>query len=333
MTETSASALPWTGEESRAYQDAEMIAAAWYQARDALVPFSGWMTWKKNGGGKEYLFYGHDRAGNGQSLGVRSAETEARMQAFRDGKAAAQQREAALRAQVATQARFVRAARVNRMPRDAAKLLRVFERTPYRDALVVVGTHALYAYEAAAGVRFVPGLTATRDVDLLWDSKQQLEVGVGLLPDERPGFLDVLRQLDATFTVSAEHSFRVTSAQGLMVDFLMAEPDDGRKPKAGDKVRPIGMTGQSWLLGSTPMKQIAFSDDGYPIRLNVPQPTLFAAHKRWVAQQRGRAAIKKDRDIAQAAAVFDLLKDRLSDQVSVTRKMPAELKKYLPARR
>ena len=77
----------------------------------------------------------------------------------------------------------------------------------------------------------------------------------------------------------------------------------------------------------------AMHTGAYPIRLNVPQPTLFAAHKRWVAQQRGRAATKKDRDNAQAAAVFDLLKDRLTDQVSVTRKMPAELKKYLPARR
>lgn len=310
-----------------------MIAAAWYQARDALAPFAGWMTWKKNGGGKEYLFYGQDRAGNGQSLGVRSADTEARMQAFRDGKEAAQRREAGLRAQVATQARFVRAARLNRMPRDAAKLLRTFERTAYQGALTVVGTHALYAYEAAAGVRFVPGLTATRDIDLLWDSKQQLEVGVGLSEEQRPGFLEVLRQLDATFTVSAEHSFRVTSAQGLMVDFLMAEPDDGRKPKVGDKVRPIGLAGQAWLLGSAPMQRIAFSDDGYPIRLAVPQPTLFATHKSWVAQQRGRAAAKRDRDRAQAQAVFALLEDRLADQVNVTRKMPAELKAYLPKRR
>ena len=332
MTETAAAFLPWSGEETRAYHDAEMIAAAWYEARDELARYPGWLTWKKNGAGTEYLFQGSDRAGNGKSLGLRSPETEQRFEAFREAKQAARQRESALRDQVAIQARFVRAARVNRMPRDAAKLLRTFERTPFREALMVVGTHALYAYEAAAGVRFIPGLTATRDVDLLWDSKRELEVSVGLADDQRPGFLEILRQLDATFTVGTEHSFRVTSAQGLMVDFLMAEPDDGRKPKSGDKVRPIGLVGQAWLLGIAPMRQIAFSHDGYPIRLRVPQPTIFAAHKSWLAHLRSRAATKRERDGAQALAVFDLLRTCLADQVSVKRGIPAELKKYLPVK-
>ena len=38
----------------------------------------------------------------------------------------------------------------------------------------VLGTHALYAYEAAAGVHIEPGLTATGDVDLLFDARKRL---------------------------------------------------------------------------------------------------------------------------------------------------------------
>ena len=333
MTETSSDYVSWQGDETRVYNDAEMLARSLYDARTDLARFQGWMTWKKNGGGREYLFRGQDRHGNGESLGPRTQESEITLETFREGKAAAQRREVSLREQVGMQAKFIRAVRLNRMPREAAKLLRFFERTPYEKALLVVGTHALYGYEAAAGVRFVPGLTATRDFDLLWDSKRSLELSADVPPDQRPGFLEILRNIDATFTVSTEHTFRVTSAQGMVVDFLMAEPDDGRRAKRNDPVRPIGLHGLSWLLTSLPLRRIAFSDDSYPIMLRVPQPSLFAAHKLWVAQQPDRAAAKRDRDRAQANAILSLLGDRLADADGVTKRMPLELRKVLQANR
>ena len=38
----------------------------------------------------------------------------------------------------------------------------------------VVGTHALYAYEAAAGIRIVQGALATQDIDLLKDARRRV---------------------------------------------------------------------------------------------------------------------------------------------------------------
>jgi hypothetical protein len=38
-------------------------------------------------------------------------------------------------------------------------------------SLQTLGTNALYAYEARAGVFFDRGLLATQDVDVLWDSR------------------------------------------------------------------------------------------------------------------------------------------------------------------
>ena len=329
MTETPQTFVPWNSQETRTFHDALMIAEALYSASDDAAAHAGWMTWKKNATGKEYLFHGRDRAGNGSLLGPRSAATEARYAEFQAAKAGTAERVSKLRAQTATQSKFIRAVRLNRMPRDAAKVLRFFERTAFADALLVIGTHALYAYEAAAGGRFVPDLMATRDFDLLSDAKKNLEVSLTIPEDQREGFLDVLHKIDKTFTVSAEQSFRVTSAQGLTVDFLMPEPDDGRKPKRGDKVRPIGIKGQAWLLATPPLRQIVFSDDGYPVRLSVPQPTLFATHKLWVADQRSRRAEKRDRDREQAHAVLALLKDRLGDSTPVRRKLPPDLRAYL----
>ena len=42
-----------------------MIAEVMYSAADDATVHAGWMTWKKNATGKEYLFHGKDRAGNG----------------------------------------------------------------------------------------------------------------------------------------------------------------------------------------------------------------------------------------------------------------------------
>ena len=67
-----------------------------------------------------------------------------------------------------------RALRVGRVPNVVVKVLQALERAGFADHFMVVGTHALYAYESAAGVRFEPGAMATVDVDLLFDTNRQL---------------------------------------------------------------------------------------------------------------------------------------------------------------
>lgn len=305
---------PWTERETKVYQDAEMLASNWYARRDAQK--TGWMTWKKNSAGKEYLFHGTDNAGNGKYLGARTAETEAQLDAFSREKSQLAEEERLARDETTKESRFVRAVRLNRMPDGPAKIIRTLERAGFGRSLHVVGTHALYAYEVAASIRFAPDLTATRDIDLLWDSQAAMELAVTVEPEGRQGFLDTLKKIDSSFTVSMEHSFRVTSAKGLIVDFLMAEPDDGRRPAKGDKLRPIGLAGQRWLLASPAMERVAFSQDGLPIRLRVPQPTLFAAHKEWVAARPDRNPGKRARDLAQAAAVWDAMASHLSDDAA-----------------
>jgi hypothetical protein len=306
--------IPWTERESKTYQDAEMLASNWYARLDARK--LGWMTWKTNPSGREYLFHGKDRAGNGAYIGPRSEETEAQLAQFKADKAEAEENEA--RDEATKEAKFIRAVRLNRMPNGPAKIIRSFERAGLGASLMVVGTHALYAYEVAGALRFSPNLTATRDVDLLWDSRVGIELAIDPQEAQQPGFMAVLKKIDKSFTVSMEHSFRVTSASGLMVDFLMAEPDDGRKPVLQDAVTPIGLPGQQWLMTAPPMERIVFSEDGLPVRLRVPQPSLFAAHKEWVAARKDRRVEKKSRDQAQARAVREALVDRLVDDADVS---------------
>lgn len=79
------------------------------------------------------------------------------------------------------QAAILRGLGAGRLPRVAAQVLRELRIHGKGTALRVVGTNAIYAYEALAGVMFEVGATATGDIDLLLDDRQRMR----LITDER----------------------------------------------------------------------------------------------------------------------------------------------------
>ena len=139
------------------------------------------------------------------------------------------------------------------------------------DHIIILGTNALYAYEAAAGVRFDSGLIATMDVDLLWEVRTKLMLAIKEEGD--PGdFIEVLRK-----------------------DDLIA----------------VEVMNLSWLLSSRKFEQVVIGQDGVPARMVVPDPRAFALHKFRVSQRDDREPAKKNRDASQALAVAQLVIDRL----------------------
>ena len=65
----------------------------------------------------EYLFRDTDRKGNGKSLGRRSAQTEALLASFVEGRSAAQARLQGITEKIQEQARLNKALRLSRVPR------------------------------------------------------------------------------------------------------------------------------------------------------------------------------------------------------------------------
>lgn len=63
--------------------------------------------------------------------------------------------------------RLNKAVKAGRVPNMVVALLQTLDEAGLEQHFAVVGTHALYAFEAAAGVRIVQGALATQDVDLL----------------------------------------------------------------------------------------------------------------------------------------------------------------------
>jgi hypothetical protein len=82
----------------------------------------------------------------------------------------------------------------------------------------VLGTSAMYAYEAAAGVHIDPGLATTEDIDLLFDSRGGLTF---VANDEvsESSRLQIIKKVDHSFQRSTQ-TFRAVNRDGYLVDLI-----------------------------------------------------------------------------------------------------------------
>jgi hypothetical protein len=302
-------------EQARIFIDATQLNDSFREAYRNAYTYRGGMHWKK-AKGKEYLFRSRGGYGAGKSLGPRSPETERIYEKFHQNGSAAKERFKNMKQRILEQARYCKAAKINRVPAIVAKILRELDqRKLLGDHIIILGTNALYAYEAAAGVRFDSGLIATMDVDLLWDVRTKLLLAIKEDGDTGD-FIDVLRKVDKTFQIHQNQRFRVANKDGFMVDLLKAMPPrmtDRERDRIGgkDDLIAVEVMNLSWLLSSPKFEQTVIGRDGIPARMVVPDPRAFALHKYWVSRRNDREPAKKNRDASQALAVALLVIDRL----------------------
>jgi hypothetical protein len=91
-----------------------------------------------------------------------------------------------------------------------ARVLRELDEAGLHDSFTVIGTQALYAYEAAAGSHFLLELLASGDVDLLYDARQKMVVVSEKLDGN--GLLGLLKKADKTFECVREKGYRAANA-------------------------------------------------------------------------------------------------------------------------
>ena len=182
--------------------------------------FLGSIGWEERSG-KEYLYSRKRKVV--KSLGPRSIETEKTHAAFNEGKTANKARLKTLSQEMEKQAAVLRSLNAQRLPMMAARTLRAFRTHDKQAGIRVIGTNALYAYESLAGVVFNAESTATGDVDILVDDRNQLRLLTD--DDERIGLTRLLQQkVDKTFQSRGTMDYRLTNDKGYMVEFIRPEP-------------------------------------------------------------------------------------------------------------
>ena len=321
-----------TNNQSKFFIDTIQIYEAYKDAFEKNRSYRGGMHWKKSKN-KEYLFRSKDRYGNGKSLGPRSEKTEKILREFQKNKKQITQHFSSLKNRLKEQSRFCKAAKIQRVPRVVTTLLRLLEQQNILGRnLMVIGTNALYAYEAAAGVFFEQEIMATSDMDILWDTRPKLV----LISEEKPhkiDFMDILRKADKSFKMMGEKSFRAVNKDGYMIDLLKPVPSmifaNEKKQIGGEgDLEAVEVMNLQWLLSSPKFSQIVIGDDGFPALMVVPDPRAFALHKLWLSKKEDRDPMKRRRDHRQGIAAADLVLNYLTQykfRQSELRMFPADI--------
>ena len=254
-------------------------------------------------------------AGAETSLGARKPETQAIYDKFTQRKQASNERLTGLKAALDQQQRMNRALRVGRVDPLVVALLNRLASTQLSPHFRVVGTHALYAYEAAAGVRLDAEALATRDIDLLWDTRKRIIFSTQLARVDS-SMLGVLQKVDSSFRMpklsSKSQKYTAVNKDGFEVDIIRREQTEGdpHPIKLSDEDEDFWVAQArraNLLLDSPGFSAVIVATNGAMARMHTVHPATFVAFKRWLAEQPDRDPLKRRRDVLQADAVQQLL--------------------------
>ena len=302
--------LPLSDNAARQLIDSTTIFEEFVRVQAQARRYAGGMYWKRQQA-HEYLVktlsYGRQHR-----MGPRSPATEQIYLEFTDSKSKFETRLKSLRVELKAAERLNKALKIGRVPATVVAVLQVIEDAGLGQHFTVVGTHALYAYETAAGVRIVQGALATQDVDLLWDARRRVRF-MSDMQKLDSSMLRVLQRADATFQRKEDQNETAINAKGFEVDFLRRQPVDGDPPPfrfSGDEddLWPVQAVRASVLTSAPRFEHIVVSATGRMTLMRTVSPHTFVEFKRWMAAKaRHRAQAKRRRDLQQADIVQSLL--------------------------
>ena len=302
---------------TRQYIDAVATFEAYEDALAEAAKVRGGMYWHKGpvSAPDDAYLVRTSASGSEKSLGRRSPETEAMYASFRQRKEMAAERRDGLKASLLKQKRMNRALRVGRVAPIIVDILNRLAATRLGEHFRVVGTHALYAYESAAGMTFEDDAVATRDIDLLWDVRKRVAFATALSKVD-VSMLGVLQKVDPTFRIRDSQKYTAVNKDGFEVDII-------RRVQVADDPHPIRLSDEDddfWvaqapraqeLLDAAQFSAVIVATNGAMARMNTLEPMAFVRFKQWMSALPERDPLKRRRDALQAKAVDEVVQEYL----------------------
>lgn len=299
--------------QTRQQLDATAVFTALMEARAEAAAVRGSMMWREIDG-KRYLIR-TSAAGAQKSLGPASPDTEAIAERFFARKEAATQRLSQLSEQLVLMQRMNRALRVGRVPNVVVSTLNALDKAGISAHFLVVGTHALYAYETAAGVRIPDGAVATRDVDLFFDTRKGVKLFSSLQTIDS-SMIALLQKVDKTFRVRHSSKYTAVNADGFEVDIIrrMArerDPHPLRMSDSEDDLWAAQVPSGDNILGARPFEAIVVATSGAMARMRTIHPLDFARIKEKLSKAADRDPLKARKDVLQASVAREIVREYL----------------------
>ncbi len=302
-----------TSRQLSQYVDACAVFDALDAAEKRAARFRGTM-FVRTTGNRSYLIR-RDTRGQQRSIGPVTEENRGAAEKFTAEKAAVEGRVKQLRAELGTHQKINRSLRVGRAPAIMVRALQALKEAGIDDHFLVVGTHALFAYEQRAGVLFPGDALATQDVDLLMDTRKRVQF-LAQLDKVDMSLLDLLRRADKTFELKPGHLCTLVNASGFEIDVIrrVATDNDEHPMRATaheDDIWPVQVATGNKLLGAVPYEQIVVASTGEMARMRTIAPTDFARVKRQLGKRKDRDPLKARKDLLQADLVEKLIAEYL----------------------
>jgi hypothetical protein len=252
--------------------------------------------------------------GGEKSLGPRTAETELLLNQFQARKNRLVERESSLRDELDRCRRRNKLESVGRAPDILVRILNRLDVAGISDHFLVVGTHALYAYEQAVGV-FIQeqGVLATRDVDLLWDTRRRAQFLVRMKVLDS-SMIGLLRDVDNSFELDDGDRYKARNKDGFEVDLIRREAkiDDPHSLRITDHDEDFWVVQArraNDLLSASKFATMLVSTLGSMAEITTIAPSTFVTFKRWMSTLDDRDPLKRRRDSRQADVVESLIRD------------------------
>jgi hypothetical protein len=277
-------------DQARQYIDATAVFTALEHASTQAKHYAGAMFWREIKG-RRYLIR-TSPGGAQKSLGCETDDNVNLPERFNAQKLAAEQRLQSLKAELIKQQRLNKALRVGRCPPIVIDTLSEIASAGLAEHFLVVGTHAIYAYETAANVLCPSDAMATRDIDLLLDTRKQMKF-VTQMKRLDSSFLNVLRKADKSFELRPDQLYTAVNNKGFEIDVI-------RRKAIEDDPHPL-----------RPFEQIVVSTTGTMARMRTVHPMDFVRIKKDLAALPGRERQKFRKDELQATMVLHLVREHL----------------------
>jgi len=323
--------FPISNAQAKAVIDSEQLFAAYQDTSMQSQGYQGGMHWKTVAG-RDYLYRIHDRLGNGKSLGVKSEKTIQIFNTFTERKVLLKSRMNELKERLNIQAKINAVYRVGHVDNHVAAICEQLNKANLLDTnMLIIGTNAMHAYEAMAGIRFQTDIMATTDIDLLWNHTSKLSL-ITIKELQPEGFIGLLRQADKSFEIIQNQPFLAVSKSGYMVDLIRQMPnppwsDEPDRFFENDLIA-VDIWNMKWLISAPKITQPVIALNGKIFKITVPDPRAFAMFKWWLAQSDERQPSKKQRDATQAKAVIKLIAEylpHLNQQWSAIKSFPKDI--------
>jgi hypothetical protein len=282
---------------------------AFTEARREAQQVKGSMVWKEVGG-HTYLIR-KSPAGAQKSLGRKAPETEAMYKSFQQRKERAEARLKAMKQRLDEQRKLNRLYRVGRTPTVVVRALAALEAADLGDKFRVIGTHAVYAYETAAGVLVDSSAMATRDLDLLFDARRRVAFATTLKKSQDGSLIRVLQKADPSFRVMRDQLQTAVNDDGFEIDIIRREagaqdPHPMRMSDDEDDFWAAQIDQGEKIASGRKFEHLVVAANGEMATMRTLHPLDFTRLKLELAKRAGRDPQKAPKDRLQAEVVQQL---------------------------